>query len=453
VAFPSGPKSAYTSFIVQNVDSNAIVDNVWIQIGAGAANASFNHIATADITEMNANGYLPRTLYVPGTGNLPKYTTIALAAAAARDGDRISVASGNYASDAVIVDAAVTFIGDDFTVASLTIDSDVTFEQSVTANIITVNADVILAGNLTAEGAAGELTVNNPATITGNSGTAITIGELTMFAGATINVTSGTLEESTANFSMGGTFTVDGGDWAGWGGSGIVAQALPFSDDFEGYTNNSVISEYGLYGWGASDSSVVVQSVAAYSGKALYLPDGTAASNNVVSAESAIWTEYFIRPAQGAEPSSTDATGKSFMSYVNTNGHMVVYDGSDWIECDLNIAGVEPALLSSNEFKRVVIYQDFGSSKFALFIDRGVNSSLELVAQKISFPGTQASMNSFVINNSDNKAYLDNVRIRTTRPEGFANLDGDEMDDGEEISTYGSTFIFPAGIGTIFKFI
>jgi len=451
--FPSS-KSIYSSFVVQNVDSNASIGYVRIQATPYTANSNNNHLATKDITEMENNGYVARTLYVPGSGSLPSFASITLAAAAARDGDRISVAAGTY-SESVTIAAEVTFIGSAFTINGLTINSDVTFEQNVTVGTININADVQLASGVDLN-ATTLLNITGVATLTGASGNAIDTADLDMVAGTKIEVTSGTLDAG--DFNMDGTFNVDGGNWAGWGGSSIVAQALPFSDNFDGYTNNSVISEYGLYGWGASDNSVVVQSTEAYSGKALFLPDGTAASNSIDEATGAIWTEYFIQPAQGAQPSDSTTTGKSFMSYVDTNGFMVVHNGTGWSTCDNILSnstfnGGAPAALTENDFRRIVIYQDFSENEFALFIDRGDNSSLELVAQEVPFPGGAVNiMESFVIETVDNDAWLDNVTISTTAPTGFANLDGDGKDDGEEISLKGNTLTF-FGFSTIFKFI
>lgn len=433
VDFPSGDQSTYTSFAIQNADSNAVVDYVRVQTSAYTASSNNNHNAVADITEMNNNGYVARTLYVPGTGTQPSFSTIQLAADAARDGDQISVASGSYAEN-VTVTNAIAFVGSAFTINGLTINDDVTFGTNVTATT---------------------LTVGNNATIT--TGYNITNTTLNMVAGTYIKVTTGVFHNNA--LSMDGTFTIDGGNWHDWGGSGILAQSLPFSDDFDSYANNSSITNYGLYGWGASSNTVVVQSSESYSGKALYLPDGTMASNKIDHATGAVWVEYFIRPALGAQPSSSDATEKSFMSYVNTNGNMVIYDGSAWSECanvlgssgDFN--GPAPTPLASNQFRRVAIYEDFTAAKCALFIDSGDNANLQLVAQKVPFPGTQASLNSFVIKNSDNKAYIDNITISTTRPTGFDDLDGDGMNDGEEISINGSTLIYPNGKKTIFKFI
>jgi hypothetical protein len=313
--------------------------------------------------------------------------------------------------------------------------------------------------------AAGTLAANG-GTITATSGSEIkiTIGNLDMASGATIDVASGTINETDSGFGLEGTFTINGGDWATWDSGIIAAQSLPFSEDFEKYALNSKASGCGLYGWGANSSNAVVQSSVYHDdnhagSKALILPDGTSASNKINNATGSIWTEYYLRPTLGDAPVSVDATGKSFMSYVNTNGYMAVYTtNGDWVTCSSKLAtnntftGGAPAAFDTNSFRRVAIYQDFTKGEFALFIGNA-SGTLELVAQERAFPGTQTYLNHFIINNADNNAYIDDITISTTAPTGSADLDGDGMLDVEEISHNGSTLIYPGGKGTIFRFI
>ena len=459
VPFVKTNLTAYNSFVVQNVDSNAYLDNVWIKSSyASGHSMDKNDRAGNDVEEVDTYGYAGRTLYVGGSGT-PNYTTISAAVADARNNDEINVATGDYSSEQVVVSPTteltnLVFVGNCFTVDTFTVSSGVTvkFKACIAAATITANDNITLVDGADLS-ATTLLDLKGNATVTGTDGSELSVANLDMASGTTVDVASGTFSETTASLSMDGTFTINGADWNTWNGSGIVAQSLPTSDDFEGYVNNTAITNYGLYGWGASSADVKVQSTVALggSGKALILPDGTAASNKIDSATGAIWTEYYLRPMLGAQPSSSNTTGKSFMSYVDTNGFMVVYTDGDWETCDTNLKGETPAKLTTNNFKRVVIYQDFSSSKFALFVDNG--GSLELVAQKKGFPGTQSSLNHFVISNNDNTAYLDSMVISTTAPSGSADLDDDGKSDVEEISLNGSTFIYPDGLGTIFRFI
>lgn len=466
VPFPKTSLTDYSSFVVQNVDSNAYLDNVWIKTTPEGTHAlNLNNRAGIDVVEVDTYGYAGRTLYVGGS-SVPNYSTVVAAVADARDNDEINIdVAYSTVNENVTVSpdselSELVFVGNCFTVNTFTVNSGVSveFNSCIAAATITASDDILLA-NGAYMSATTLLNLQGTATITGTAGTDITVADLDMVAGTTIDVTTGDFD-ATGVITLSGTFIVNGENWDGWNGADIIAQSLPFTDGFERYVVDSAVTSGGLYalnGWAASADGVIVQSAEKNAGsRALYLPDGTAASNKIAAATGSIWTEYYIRPALGAEPASSDTTGKSFMSYVATNGHMFVYDGSTWDECDKildvngEFNGPSPASLSSNSFKRIVIFQDFSTSKFALFVDN--SGELELVAQNVSFPGTQTSMNRFVIDSNDNKAYIDDISISTTSPTGFANLDGDDMDDGAEIALNGTTRAYPAQ-GTIFKFI
>lgn len=451
VPFPKGSESVYTSFAVQNVDSNAVVDYVRIQATAHTANSNNNHNSTADITEMHSNGYVARTLYVPGTGNQPSFATLQAACTAARDGDQISVAAGSYA-ETVTIASEVTFIGGVFTTTTFTANSAVTFEENIETGTFTANADVTLSGGADLD-ATTLLDINSGALVTGTSGSTITTPDLDMIAGTEIDITSGILTGT--GITLDGTFEIDGGNWNSWGGSGILAQSLPFTDNFDHYSDDTAITNYGLYGWGASAGTVKVQSSVAYSDQALILPDGTSASNTISDSATAVWTEYYLRPMVGAAPSSSNTTGKSFMSYVDTNGFMVVYDdrfAGGWSTCSntLGTTPHTPGLLTTNGWRRIAIYQNFASDEAAVFVaDAGGN--LEIVKQQVNFPGGNlTAYNYFIIENNDNNAYLDNITISTATPTGGDDLDGDGILDTVEISMKG---FINDGDGSVFLFM
>jgi len=488
--FPSGSTSAYSAFAVDNVDSNALVDDVWIQATYVAGpTVDSNGNTTKDIVELHDNGYAARTLYVPGTGSQPKFATIQAAVDAARDGDTINVAAGTYAETVAVTAhtdlTTITFVGGVFTTTTFTVTGvTVTFDEAIETGTFTANAAVTFNGNVDATtlftanaavtfngdvetatfvanasvtlaggadlNASTLLDINSTATLVGTSGTAITTPDLDMVAGTEVDVTSGSL--SGMGITMDGTFTIDGGNWDDWGGSGVVAQSLPFSDNFDSYGNDTAISGYGFNGWNASSTDVKVQSTIAQSGKALILPDGTAASNLISDASSGVWTQYDLRPMVGAAPSSASTTGKSFMSYVDTNGYMCVYESGGWVTCSQTLGTTPhaPALLSTNSWRGIAIYQHFGSDEFALFVE-DAGGNLEIVKQQVDFPGGDlASYTSFIIENQDSNAYLDNVSISTVTPSNSDDLDGDGIDDTLEVTLKG--FIYDAE-GTIFKFM
>ncbi len=498
VPFPAGDKSSYAAFVVQNVDSNAVLDNLDIV----AASTSLTEANTADMTEMNSNGYIARTLYVGGNGTseYPAYSTLTAAVAVARSGDTINIASGYATTDeAVTISSgseltALTFSGAAFQVASLTTDGVTltlgqnvtvsgafTMNAAVTANgtltfgsldmdaALTANQNVTLSGSGTldmdadltlASGknlnvSSGTIDIGSSATLTVVSGD-IDADTLTMAAGTTIDVTTGTLTETTASTDLTGTFQITGADWSNWGGSTILAQSLPMLDSFENYTVDTPLQNLGLFGWGASASTVKIQNTVKVNGNAVILPDGTSASNVISDAATAVWTTFYLQPSLGVASADTPpVSDKSFVSYVNTNGNMVIAEGGQWVVCTNNLASTPAAAptLSASAFTRIAIYQNFTTDKFALFIE---NDSDKLVAVKqgIAIPDTDLSTYAaFVVENSNNNAYFDDVQITTYAPSGSDNIDGDDLDDTTEMNIYGSLDIYPGGIGTIFRFI
>ena len=459
VPFPKGSEATYSSFAVENVDSNASLDNVWIKTtyaGGHGTDGGVDLGYASDVAEIHALGYAARTLYVDGDGaEYPTFATVTAAVAVARTGDEIDI-GGSYAlnNEAVTLTAgaeleALVFTGNALQLGSLTVGSGVelTIESDLTVATLIANDDVTLANGADLA-ATTSLDVGTGATLTANSGSEITTPNLNMVAGALLTSTSGSFEETGGKIDMSGSFQIEGSDWATWdagGQNGIIPQSLPMSEDFELYAANVPIQNYGLRGWGASSTNVKVQTAATYAGsKALILPDGTMASNVISTTEQAVWTTYYLRPALGAEPSSVDTTGKSFMSYVDTNGYIVVRENGAWNTCVLNLVGSAAPSFSASSWTRVDIHQDFSADKFALFVDG------QIVKQEVAFPGGDvSSYSAFIIENVDNNAYIDNILVSTVTPSLTTDVDEDGTPDMEEIALKGS--LRDAG-GTVFRF-
>ncbi len=460
VPFPSGANSTtYGSFAIQNVDSNATVDTVWIKATYASGHATDNGIDlgyASDVEEMHNLGYVARTLYV-NSGGSPSYNTITAAVAVARTGDQISI-GGTYATTDEVVTLAsgieYYFIGSAFTAATFNVSSGAlaTFTKDVKLGALNASADVVLASSADLN-VTGTLDLNAGGTLTASaSGSAITANDLDMSSSSSVTVAdAGTLSTTTGPLDFEGGFTIEGSEWDDTGA--ITAQSLPMSETFEDYLVGKSIGNYGLYGWGGSaDAKISSAQTAPGSSKSLILPDGTSASNVIVDAAQTVWTSYYLRPMIGAEPSSVDSTGKSFMSYVATNGFMVVRVNDAWETCNATVdpTPTTPALFATDGWRRVAIYQDFGADEFALFIDNG--GSLEIVKQRADFPGGNdlSGYNAFIVENANNTAYIDDILISTVTPTGGADLDEDGIADTVEIATKGT---ISDGVGTIFKFI
>ncbi len=485
----------YNAFVVDNVDSNAYVDDVRVQIsydGTRLSGIDNNGINGDDVDEVDGHGYVGRTLHVgPYTGVEPAYTNIQLAATASRNLDRISVTGTNFSEDVTFADDGdendtYHIIGDTFTNsgtftvnsgATLIIDQKAQLGALTVAGTFTSSGILTVGGALTVSGTAtlnenttvasldvsGSLTVaaGKTLTVTGNasisSSGSITVesggtldiqGSLTMASGTSIDVTSGTFTESGSDVDLDGTFTIDGDDW---NNSASANASLDFIDKFENYTNNLPIDSKTaqLMGWGAEGAGVKIQNVEFHNGsQAVIIPAGGTLSNRISTTATKVWTEYYIRPALGVAPSVVDTNKSAFFSYVNTNGYMVIPTPTGWVTNDQDLANSAIDQMSSNGWSRVDIFTDWtgGTNKFALFVDG------RITCEQQDFPGTPGSFyKSFMVQNEDNPAYLDDVMIMTSIPAGMTNdVNNDGIPDAFSIHNYGT--INPPPNGTIFRF-
>jgi len=468
IPFPDpGDDGNYNHVRFQNQDNTALIDDVRVQTSYDnlrlAANTDGNGLnGLSDAAEADAYGYVGRTLYVDTTGDpAPHFATIADAVAVARDLDVISI-DASYAgtTEAITVDnnagelTHLRFTGAGYTIASLILNDGVD---------VTFNGNVQVTGDLTASGAStialasgvaldvdGVLALNDGgASVTVASSGSLTAGDLNMVSDSSVAVTSGDFSGETAEITMTGTFTIDGGDW---GSATLVAQDLTHEEFFNTYADQQKVNKLLPFGWGASSDDVVVQK-AAYNAAndtgigAIYLPNGTTASNLVNGAgHNKVWTDYYLRPASGVSPSDTPETdGRSFISYVDTNENLVVWNGSAWYPLVNNVSQGTASTLSSDSFTRVTIFQNFTDKEAAVFIGG------TLAAQMVPFPD-DVDVNvysSLAIHNQDGEAYLDTVTIRSdTFPTGLTDNDNDGTNDGEEIQNYGRVDV----PGTLFKF-
>ena len=99
---------------------------------------------------------------------------------------------------------------------------------------------------------------------------------------------------------------------------------------------------------------------------------------------------------------------------MNTNGYLVVATSNNWLTCSSDYTNGLVAVLDSNAFCRVTIFQDFQKREFAVFMN-GV-----LLRQKLPFPdGGRTTYGSFRVNCSDNQTCLDDVLVTTLLPGGL----------------------------------
>lgn len=322
-------------------------------------------------------------------------------------------------------------------------NASVTFSQPVACSnlVVEAGATVTLAegATLQALNVVGTLIVGAGKTVTVNtatlSGTLQVTGSGTLSVGASLSLTgAGQIEFTSSrliypagNVDMTGTFTLDA---ATLGTAATLP--LPFADDFEMYANNTVITNLGFRGWGASDGTVKVQNSVKNAGsKAVEIPVGSVLSNRVASgAATKVWGDFYLQPSPGAEPLASSTNGQSFLAYVNTNGILVVAVSGGWVVCSNQFGGDPAPVLQSNAFSRITVFQNLETHKFAVFVD-GI-----LVAQMLTGPVSLDALSSFKVNNdsADDTAYLDDVLITTTVPSGMADLNLNNISDAVEIN-------------------
>lgn len=435
-----GTPGTYSKFVVQNTDSNCWLDNIWIHTNVIGLASNRNGDATADADEVQQFGYARRTLYVGVGAGTPSFGTLQAAVNAWRPRDAVHVA-GTYAED-ITIRSNVVFEGQGFSVNNLTVVSGVSMSLTQSVNCTGTFA-------LT-----GQVAMASGASLT--SATAHVVGGLSVSGGGTFVITSldvgaeglvsfanAQFVANTAGVVMNGTFSISNT----WGSAALVSMPLPLSDNFELYATNTALQNLKFRGWYASDGTVKVQSTIANSSNAVVLPDGTVLSNSITTAATKIWTDCFMRPALGAEPAAPATNSASFIGYVSSNGYFVVATaGGAWFVCSNQLDNTPTPLLQSNAFTRITVCQDLSanSNKFAVFI------AGNLVAQGLNSPANINRYASFVANNQNGSAYLDDVLITTAIPPGMtSDLDQDGVSDAYEISNYGSTH-FPSG--TVYSF-
>lgn len=436
-----GTAGSYSNLVIANSDSNCWLDNVWVKTNFDAATLTnnLNGDSLADAREVNDYGYARRTFYVSqmATALTPLFASITDALSVCRSRDVIHVIAGDYSSESIVLAANlanVVFEGDAFTIGSLTVVSNasVSFAQNVACGTFSLTGQVTMASgaSLTASTAhvVGSLSVSG--------GGALVVTTLEVGGAGIVTFTNAQLIASGAGIVMNGTFAISNT----WGSATLVSMPLPFSDDFDLYAEDAAMANFVFRGWSASDGTVKVGTTA-HSGKAVVLPSETMLSNSISSASTKIWTDIYIRPVLGFEPSDPATNTSSFLAYVNMDGHLVVATAGGWRVCSNQVDNAPATVFQSNAFSRISVCQDlsFSPPKFAVFV------AGNLVAQQLTSPGSINLYRSFAADNRDGSAYLDDVLISTTVPPGLSS-------DANEIHIYGQTLAsMPHGTGFTFR--
>ncbi len=392
-----------------------------------------------DAQEIDAYGYLAFTFNV---GPSQAYTTIQAAVNAALDRYTINVTPGIYTEDVSIAHSLAGLTGGVVTVnGSLSIGAGAVVGAS---GLACSNLTVANAGNLTVSGsltavsnvavaAGGRLTVNG----------ALVASHLTIGSGGRVVITNGSLQAD--GFTLTGSFSLD----ERWGNM-QARSTLTFQDDFEIYPAGMPLSVAGFRGWGASDSSVVVEQTRSYGvDKAVDLGYGRTLSNRVSSGTATqVWTDLRAVMCYAADDDPTEVrSNASVMMVTTTNGYVSLYNRTSgtWDVCRRDAWGNALAPLTNGQWIRISVMNDFASKQSAIFLD-GV-----LVRQQFPFINTNlTSYSTFsMANEQTNAACLDEVYIGGQYPPTLTNdVNGNLVPDAQEIALTGD--IFPHG--SVFKF-
>lgn len=459
----------------------------------------------ADAQELQRYGYVARTQFVGvGTG-YPRYPSFAGALAAWRARDTLYVHSGSYAEDVALPAAGQASGGNIVDSGSVTLGAGATLvcqslscsnlimgvgaRLSCLGNVSCVNAlsmgsgaivdiagSVLCGGTLSvAEGASVSFSQNaalSAVTLAGTmnqQGGTLTCGSLDAAATAVLDVADGATFRNTVALSItsggrlellgtGSTFistpaslSISGPCVLTNNLSDLVALRIPFVDTFESYGEGTALGNLGFRGWSAT-AGVVVTNASALSGystgrtttRAVYMPDGTSLSNSIMAgSDKAVWTDYYMVPHPGTEPSDAPTGTATFVAYVNTNGWLVVATTGGWVTCSQNYTNGPVTPMASDTFCRLTIYEDFSRRQCSVFLD-GV-----LLRDALPLAAGGNHYSSFQVRSGSGVAYVDDVHVITALPDSLPlDINANGVPDALEIQLCGAV---GKGYGSIYR--
>jgi hypothetical protein len=358
----------------------------------------------------------------------------------------------------VIAAMAEALPGDTLIVSNGSYSGDVTLGNGVTV----VGTNVVLAGNLTvAAGTTGTVWASTGLGISGIT----TVDGFLMVSNGSVNLgtvvfgAAGAVQVVNAaavvlnGVTYSGSFTLDATS-----SQVVLPQTLPFSDDFERYATNpaTVMAQMGHFGWGASDSGIVVQGAMVTQGfKAVEMPLNTILSNSLAPAASSnVWVEWSFRESDRIDESLVDVSGTrtnmAVILFVNTNNYVTVYnpETSSFNVLSNDVLGQPVAKLSISDWPRISVNVNYRTRKAAVLLNgrvlvqqlRFINTNQANCARLECDAGTAGS------------TYLDAVNFWTNAVSILsADADGNGVFDALEIDAngYAPTAFFPNG--SIFK--
>ena len=208
---------------------------------------------------------------------------------------------------------------------------------------------------------------------------------------------------------------------------------LPFIENFETNTVNSG-NLNGQNGWSASPTNnVVVQTQVVYAGsQALELQeerDVSATHFIGTHGETNVWADFYMKPVRRAV--SEDAVVSSNVAvalYVNTNGQIVIYDGSlssnNWVTL------TNHAAIATGSWCRIAVKHMYATQKWDLYLNTTNIKSTIGFANTVPEFSRAHFMGSELLD-----SYIDDVHISVTGP--LTDDDEDGLPDWWELFHFG----------------
>ena len=206
-------------------------------------------------------------------------------------------------------------------------------------------------------------------------------------------------------------------------------ETILFEDFEHDYGNGDSITNY--HGW-QGDGLAVATSSAAHSGTlGGYVPWGSSVSNShAVGATNQVWTDLYARMHfREAGDAPSVGAGETAVFYFDTNGYATVYDGesNDWLTVTNDAAGNAATPVSTGDWVRVSVLQNYQSKKWALMLDDHV------YADQLGFADGSVSASSAFA--TENTRHFDDLSIAQDYPRSLSgdNTDGDGLRDVWEL--------------------
>jgi hypothetical protein len=182
---------------------------------------------------------------------------------------------------------------------------------------------------------------------------------------------------------------------------------LPFTETFE---NRLEADLDGQYGW--SSGSATVQTAVVYSGtKSAIIAEGGNIAHPFVGDHTNVWSDIYVRPLRGVPPAVP--ANSTFAFYVNTNGHVMAYDG----DTATDLTPPAPTV-AEGKWARFTVHSDYTDKTWDLYVN-GMRRGEDLAFYSTSTTGySEFGIKISGGTNEVRSSYVDNIKIGFNRPFG-----------------------------------